>query len=321
MFDSGIETVKETVLSLKEKVTGIDFDAIKDKVVSLKNTVSNIDFNLVKEDISSLKSNALSIAASDFKNKSVLFKDSLDLLSDTTNTLRKITNQMSSISEISNKSLDLLDALFEASKDVVSIVYSKGAVDITKSATELVAKAALIVDKSVLLANKDNTISEAVYQSINNSLQNIQNTAVNIATHSHNEDKAEIAKATFELLSQVSDVISSALKNSGDIGIESQLLADIHQFSHSILNTAKTVTDIATIDINDKTAIAKSSVSLIANVNDVISDILVMTDKDTELLNAIHNVTAKNLQNIEESAVNLANADVLSQEGKVSYCH
>ena len=33
MFDSGIETVKETVLSLKEKVTGIDFDAIKDKVV------------------------------------------------------------------------------------------------------------------------------------------------------------------------------------------------------------------------------------------------------------------------------------------------
>ena len=40
MFDSGIETVKETVLSLKEKVTGIDFDAIKDKVVSLKNTVS-----------------------------------------------------------------------------------------------------------------------------------------------------------------------------------------------------------------------------------------------------------------------------------------
>lgn len=318
MFDSGIETVKETVLSLKEKVTGIDFDAIKDKVVSLKNTVSNIDFNLVKEDISSLKSNALSIAASDFKNKPVLFKDSLDLLTDATNTLRKITNQMSSISEISNKSLDLLDSLFEAAKDIVNIAYSKGGVEITKSATELAAKAALIVDKSIILANKDNTISEAVYHSINNSLQNIQKTAINIATHSHNEDKAEIAKASFELLSQVSDVISNALKNSGDIGIESQLLADINQFSHSILNTAKTVTDIATMDMNDKTSIAKNSISLIANVNDVISDILVMTDKDTELLNAIHNVTAKNLQNIEESAVNLANADVLSQEGKVS---
>lgn len=294
----------------------LGLNSVKDNILSLKETVSKIDFSVVKEDIPVLKKKALAIAVSGFKDKPGLFNNSLDFLNDVTTTIRKVTNQLDSVSEVSRKSLDLLESLFSATKDVISIVYTKDPTEVAKVATELSVKSASIVDKGLILANVDNSISHSIGESMTSSLGNIKAVAVKIAQNSENSNKAEIAKLSFDLFSQVSNVVTEVLKNAN--GVESQTIESINQFSQSVLSTAKTVTDVASMDINDKTLIAKNSVSLISNVNDIISTMLVVANKETTLSKAIHDAAADNFSAIEESAIHLANADVSSPDGKVN---
>src|SRR5699024_6925852 len=142
------------------------------------------------------------------------------------------------------------------------------------------------------------------------------------ANASTEEGKTEIAIESFNLISKTNGIMTDFLNQ---IGIKEELTKPIHGLSNSILDTAKTLTNVVQIDPTTdkgKLSIADSSFELAKSTNQIVSYIMDLSGSSSELSHNIANtahqilsISQDRLLSIGNSISALANADKLTKEG------
>lgn len=197
------------------------------------------------------------------------------------------------------------NSLINTAVSVSELVGQNSPKNIASLSVKLAGNANEVLNSILLAFKANNKVSDAAYANINSSLPDIQNLAITIASANANstKGKAEIAKGSLELISKSGQIINAILKDSG---LNNEISDGALKLSNTLLMTASGVTDLVMAAKPEDSAAA--IVGLVSNTNELVDDILKLSNMQTGLSSAAHNSIAKGIPEIKALAKSLATA-------------
>lgn len=283
-------------------------------IANVDNKISNAIHNSIANSLEDIKISATKLATTDATDTTNIALNSIDLVDKTKDIVVNIVSELKQDNTNTALFSNLATSVFNTTKGIINLISTDDPQAIAQASVDLVGFSNETANNILLLFKADSALSNALHESIAGSLQDIKATAENIASLNPQNDKAQITKASFDLLSQSAKIITDTLQKA-NINPQSAKLAG--ELTNSILSTAKNVTDLVTSN-TDKAQIAKASVDLVGNANDILANILSISKSENTLTNAIHDSVSNSLDDIKDTAVNLAQIDSATSDGKTA---
>ncbi|SUO95498.1 M10 family metallopeptidase C-terminal domain-containing protein [Suttonella ornithocola] len=285
-------------------------------------TIPNL--GTLQNDFDTVADSAVTITTTDMLDKTRVVSRSFDLLSNTSSMIKSIVGTVQSENAVAAKVLDLMNMLFNTTQGVIKAVDANTSADIANATIYLVGQSNAVLRQLLDLAGSNTGIGKTFQNALDSELSAITTAAENIANASDADNKGDIAIASFDLISRVSNLVSNTLKDES-LGLDADVVSSVNELSNSVLDTAKAITHLIQVDpttADGKLAIANSSFELAQTANQIASSIIGLSGKSSDLTNQISKTTndilgvAKdNLIAIGSDIAAIIDADALTEKG------
>lgn len=219
--------------------------------------------------------------------------------------------QASGAGELANLASQFSSSLLQTASAISKVVIasSEDKAESAKAGVELLLQSSALLKDGLNLLGIENGAINSLTKALESSMENIKQSAVKLAKADTNssEGRVEIAKASFELIEQSSNIVYKALAGA-ELG-ESEVLNKTQILSSKLFDMAKSLTNL--LAQNDEASKASASVELLGKANELSQAINSLAGIKSALLDNISSNLNAKLENIKTIASQIAS---LSQQ-------